>query len=85
MVTCTVRVSEKYAQSEYVSIQQEHVELYTRGQLFSILLCHRDNSLIHEYKDLELARLIGSALSRGRRRGTNSFTGETEFYFLGDR
>lgn len=85
MVSCTIRVGDKHSKSDFASIQQEHVELYTAGKLFSILLCHKDSSLIKEYKDLELAKLIGSAISRGRRKGTNIFNGETEFYFLGDR
>jgi len=85
MVTCTIRVSERHEESSCVSIQQEHVELYIKGQLCSLIVCRKDGTFLREYKDHDLAKLIGSAISRGRRKGVNFFTNDTEFYFLGDR
>jgi hypothetical protein len=85
MVTCAIRISEKNEKSEFVSIQQNHVELYVKGQLYSIILWDKTGSVIKEYKDQELSQLIGSAISRGRRKGINAFNDQTEFYFLGNR
>lgn len=85
MISSIVRVTEKHVQSQFVSLQQEHLELWARGQLYSICLFTRENLLIKEYKDKELAELLGSAISNGRRSGVNHFTGNTEFYYLGER
>jgi hypothetical protein len=85
MVSCTIRVSDVHVHSDFVSIQQEHIELHLKGQLYSILVCTKSNELLKEYKGDELAELLGSAVARGRRQATNKFTGANEFYYLGSR
>ncbi len=80
MITSIIRVTSKYVNSASVSIQHEHLDLYLKGQLYGILLCDMDMNLLKEYRDAELAKLLGSAISNGRRRASN---GET--YYLGNR
>lgn len=85
MISAIIRVSEKYVNSDHVSIQQEHIELYLSGSLYSVCLFTKDNEFLKEYRDRDLTRLIGSAVTNGRRSATNHFTGAQEFYYLGER
>jgi hypothetical protein len=85
MITSVIRISPQHENSDYISIQQAHVDLFVRGQLHSVLLMNMSSEILQEYKGIELSKLIGSAISRGRKTGTNYLTNLSEFYYLGDR
>jgi hypothetical protein len=85
MISAIIRVGEKYAKSDFISIQQEHIKLYLEGSLYSVCLFTKENEFLKEYKDRDLQELLGSALANGRRTAVNHFTGAQEFYYLGKR
>lgn len=80
MVTFTVKVTDRHLTGDKVSIQQAHILSYVHGEMDSIELRDYNDNLLKVYKDRELAQLIGSAITRGRRRAENG-----DFYYLGDR
>jgi len=83
MVTCLIKTKAAHTHSAHISIQQAHIKLFVEGELFSLELRDFEGNLIHTYTGAELARVIGTAIIRGRR------TAETprgpEYYYLGDR
>jgi hypothetical protein len=85
MISSVICISDKHRDSDFFSIQQEHVELHTSGSLFSIVLCDKDYTVLKVYKQDELAKLIGEAIANGRRLAVNKFTDMTEFYYLAKR
>lgn len=86
MISCIVRVTDRYIDSGRVSLQQQHLDLYVAGQLASVVLFTKDlTTFIKEYKGQDLRDLIASAIRRGRNTAPNPFTGAEEYYYLADR
>lgn len=85
MISSVVCLSDKHLNSEWFSLQQEHVELHAKGSLYSIVLCDKGYAVLNVYKGQELNEVVGKAIANGRRRSTNPISGDTEFYYLARR
>ena len=85
MISAVICVSDKHINSEWFSLQQEHVELHARGSLYSIVLCDKDYNLLKIYKASDLNEVIGKAIANGRRQSVNPVSGDREFYYLARR
>lgn len=85
MISSIICVSNKHINSSHFSIQQEHIELFLKGSLVSLVLCDKDYNLINKYDKVELQQVIGEAIKNGRRTAENPITGATEFYYLAPR
>lgn len=83
MVSCIIRVKDAYVNSSNVSLQPTHIELFVKGELFSIVLADQRNEVIKEFQGPELAKLIGSGIANGKRVANTSHG--AQYYYLGER
>jgi len=83
MISAIIRVKDAYINSSNVSLQQEHLELFIQGKLFSVVLADTKNNVLQEFKGPDLSRLIASAINNGKRIANTSHG--TDYYYLGDR
>lgn len=84
MVSCIIRLTEKYENSANVSLQQEHIELFIAGQLRSIVVSNWPYTVVSEYEGQALAKLVGSAITNGRRQAYRDGLSDG-FYYLAAR
>lgn len=83
MISSIVRVKDKYVDSNNVSLQPEHLNLYINGKLISIVLADTNDNIIAEFKGPALTQLMASAIANGKRT-VETYRG-TEHYYLGNR